>query len=82
MDNGQDNFEILYDSGAYAYVVPRMMMEDCLASGQLAEKHRSTAGKQIQKWDEKTSVVEVYNCLLYTSPSPRDATLSRMPSSA
>ena len=25
---------------------------------------------------------EVYVCLLYTSPSPRDATLSRMPSSA
>mgnify|MGYP003316066861 CR=1 FL=1 len=24
----------------------------------------------------------VSNCLLYTSPSPRDATLSRMPSSA
>ena len=26
--------------------------------------------------------VEDYTCLLYTSPSPRDATLSRMPSSA
>ena len=25
---------------------------------------------------------EVASCLLYTSPSPRDATLSRMPSSA
>ena len=25
---------------------------------------------------------DVYICLLYTSPSPRDATLSRMPSSA
>ena len=25
---------------------------------------------------------QVYRCLLYTSPSPRDATLSRMPSSA
>ena len=25
---------------------------------------------------------EYVNCLLYTSPSPRDATLSRMPSSA
>ena len=25
---------------------------------------------------------EISNCLLYTSPSPRDATLSRMPSSA
>ena len=26
--------------------------------------------------------VEFCDCLLYTSPSPRDATLSRMPSSA
>ena len=26
--------------------------------------------------------IELGNCLLYTSPSPRDATLSRMPSSA
>ena len=26
--------------------------------------------------------VKTKNCLLYTSPSPRDATLSRMPSSA
>ena len=25
---------------------------------------------------------QLYVCLLYTSPSPRDATLSRMPSSA
>ena len=28
------------------------------------------------------SHLESCNCLLYTSPSPRDATLSRMPSSA
>ena len=26
--------------------------------------------------------IHLYHCLLYTSPSPRDATLSRMPSSA
>ena len=26
--------------------------------------------------------IEITSCLLYTSPSPRDATLSRMPSSA
>ena len=26
--------------------------------------------------------IQKYGCLLYTSPSPRDATLSRMPSSA
>ena len=30
-------------------------------------------------WDVSTAS---YTCLLYTSPSPRDATLSRMPSSA
>ena len=28
------------------------------------------------------SLGQVYNCLLYTSPSPRDGLLSRMPSSA
>ena len=27
-------------------------------------------------------IQEYFGCLLYTSPSPRDATLSRMPSSA
>ena len=30
----------------------------------------------------KVRQVWLYTCLLYTSPSPRDATLSRMPSSA
>ena len=39
------------------------------------------------KFQGDSIVVEVYegvdsDCLLYTSPSPRDATLSRMPSSA
>ena len=29
-----------------------------------------------------SSKPEIKDCLLYTSPSPRDATLSRMPSSA
>ena len=31
---------------------------------------------------EMGGLVEKQVCLLYTSPSPRDATLSRMPSSA
>ena len=34
-------------------------------------------------FDRTTRKVQLsYSCLLYTSPSPRDATLSRMPSSA
>ena len=36
------------------------------------------AGK-IKKFSKDTSF---YNCLLYTSPSPRDLSTSRMPSSA
>ena len=31
---------------------------------------------------EVRRLISVSSCLLYTSPSPRDATLSRMPSSA
>ena len=34
----------------------------------------------VRTWDEIVSASQT--CLLYTSPSPRDATLSRMPSSA
>ena len=36
----------------------------------------------IKSFFELPSFDKNYNCLLYTSPSPRDATLSRMPSSA
>ena len=39
---------------------------------------------QISKKDKNdfVSSADIRACLLYTSPSPRDATLSRMPSSA
>ena len=32
--------------------------------------------------DMAGKIKQITDCLLYTSPSPRDATLSRMPSSA
>ena len=38
--------------------------------------------KDIDHKIQKDSSVKIFTCLLYTSPSPRDATLSRMPSSA
>ena len=37
---------------------------------------------QIVKQDDFQLTLIANGCLLYTSPSPRDATLSRMPSSA
>ena len=33
-------------------------------------------------FDSERVLIDDQDCLLYTSPSPRDATLSRMPSSA
>ena len=36
---------------------------------------------EIQKLQQACDAL-IQDCLLYTSPSPRDATLSRMPSSA
>ena len=43
-----------------------------------------TTIKKNVKLDKKTNIKNTNKktCLLYTSPSPRDATLSRMPSSA
>ena len=46
--------------------------------------HRATM-KRYADFLQKEKNLEVHyveSCLLYTSPSPRDATLSRMPSSA
>ena len=47
-------------------------------------EHKDT-DKALERLPDPTGwriLVLPYNCLLYTSPSPRDATLSRMPSSA
>ena len=51
--------------------------------GPLGVRGRNSQNDKIRKildWDYEYSLEE--GCLLYTSPSPRDATLSRMPSSA
>ena len=46
------------------------------------EKVQSLAEKGKIKLITEAQVIGLKGCLLYTSPSPRDATLSRMPSSA
>ena len=55
-------------------------VEEGLTVLQACEK----AGVEIPRfcYHEKLSIAGNCSCLLYTSPSPRDATLSRMPSSA
>ena len=43
------------------------------------EIYSEAVAKDQSEWEQ---VIQNRTCLLYTSPSPRDATLSRMPSSA
>ena len=49
---------------------------------QLSPSSSSTDSLALVTVYDAKSVKRRKNCLLYTSPSPRDATLSRMPSSA
>ena len=51
----------------------RAAKEQVMHAGADAFTHRK---------DKKSTYRKLWICLLYTSPSPRDATLSRMPSSA
>ena len=46
------------------------------------KEYKSVEVSTIQNGIKKKSIGKNNVCLLYTSPSPRDATLSRMPSSA
>ena len=48
----------------------------------MAKRARSIAVQQQRPYQLTISEDSISICLLYTSPSPRDATLSRMPSSA
>ena len=80
---------------AYAYdnlaelLQMKEKLEESQEYGLLAAKYF----KELKNWDQyvlrmirasgnRTGRGDFDSCLLYTSPSPRDATLSRMPSSA
>ena len=52
------------------------------ASTERAVFFESLRRENARRSDGQDGTVVYDNCLLYTSPSPRDATLSRMPSSA
>ena len=57
---------------------PDWTLEYYLRTNTSSEGHTATG----TQYSESTGWQFTITCLLYTSPSPRDATLSRMPSSA
>ena len=65
----------LKDIGAFEKIKPMIMP----MVGRMI--HESDGSIHLQKYGQKSSEV-IYSCLLYTSPSPRDLSTSRMPSSA
>ena len=49
---------------------------------ELKKDHARILQQDALTLEEIPGIIEAYRCLLYTSPSPRDGLLSRMPSSA
>ena len=49
---------------------------------KITKAMKMVAAAKLRRAQESAERGRPYSCLLYTSPSPRDATLSRMPSSA
>ena len=63
-------------------VITGLGIVSCLGNNQ-EEVHQSLVNsKSGISYAEEYKEHNLKSCLLYTSPSPRDATLSRMPSSA
>ena len=94
-DTGEQALEItdtLVRSGALdilvidsvAALTPRAEIEGEMGQSHVGLQARlmSQALRKLAGNINKTGTICIFICLLYTSPSPRDATLSRMPSSA
>ena len=58
------------------------LFRDRVAKSGSSEAFQYFLGSELQHVTWGQAKDQVYTCLLYTSPSPRDGLLSRMPSSA
>ena len=73
--------------GTYIDYLSAIIGFERFRAGQFGIRHYCTVGLNSKEANNEAlaeAVMEILPrfCLLYTSPSPRDATLSRMPSSA
>ena len=73
--------EITLEDGSWGRAaVPSGASTGTLEAHELRDGSKEFNGKGVTKAVE--NVNKIISCLLYTSPSPRDKTVSRMPSSA
>ena len=84
-------FKSKKESGKFAYHLRKLLRQSLVALNKSERRYTITnLGKlvlSLARQIEERSIIEsgkmyVRTCLLYTSPSPRDRTRSRMPSSA
>ena len=82
---GRQIVEALAEAGAETYIASRNLESlQQVAKEEVERGYNVTAMQLDLSQDESIEKLhhDIITCLLYTSPSPRDATLSRMPSSA
>ena len=73
--------EALVDYGQFA--IESMMSDGVRANSNKPQlKTHDRFGRRVNQVDFDPAYHQLMTCLLYTSPSPRDGLLSRMPSSA
>jgi len=74
--NPHDILAVLGEKELQSYLVNEIQEVYRLQGVNISDKHIEVIVRQMMRW------VKVEDCLLYTSPSPRDLSTSRMPSSA
>ena len=71
----------VFEYKSYTSEFDEIVFADELCEGEELDRLRGVVDQHLQ--NSQIIISKLANrCLLYTSPSPRDATLSRMPSSA
>ena len=81
----ENNFETSEDTASSDISTTMEMITSCIDMIYNAEESwssKDSTKEELSEFVESLNTKQFKDCLLYTSPSPRDATLSRMPSSA
>ena len=72
----------LQDEGYEVHAAYIDLGQPCEDREEVMEKARKAGAKSARIVDAREELCRDFACLLYTSPSPRDLSTSRMPSSA